>query len=162
MLRERFAGRIVVPELRGGQPIWFIGRYPDEREVRVKYLGFPGERPILGFERAAGRREVYLVEGVFDWLTAVSWDLPAFSTCGTDFPADRLGWLARARVIYGVFDADRAGPEAAGRFEAVLGKRWLLIALPEGTDLNDLGRQPAGRALFFRWLRMECGRTRGN
>jgi DNA primase len=66
MLRERFAGRIVVPELRGGQPIWFIGRYPDEREVRSKYLGFSGERPILGFERAAGRREVYLVEGVFD------------------------------------------------------------------------------------------------
>jgi DNA primase len=152
MLRERFAGRIVVPELRGGQPIWFIGRYPDEREVRVKYLGFPGERPILGFERAAGRREVYLVEGVFDWLTAVSWDLPAFSTCGTDFPADRLGWLARARAIYGVFDADRAGREAAERFEAVLGRRWLPIALPEGTDLNDLGRQPDGRALFFRLI----------
>ena len=91
MLRERFAGRVVVPELRGGQPVWFIGRYPDERKVRVKYLGLPGERPILGFERAAGRREVYLTEGVFDWLTAVSWHLPAFSTCGTDFPPDRLG-----------------------------------------------------------------------
>jgi DNA primase len=150
MLRERFAGRVVVPELRGGQPVWFIGRYPDEREVRVKYLGFPGERPILGFERAAGRREVYLVEGVFDWLTAVSWQLPAFSTCGTDFPADRLGWLARARVIFGVFDADRAGNQAAQRFEAALGRRWLPVALPDGKDLNDLGRRADGRALFFR------------
>ncbi|TME25709.1 MAG: hypothetical protein E6I75_27335 [Chloroflexi bacterium] len=63
MLRERFAGRVVVPELRGGQPVWFIGRYPDERKVRVKYLGLPGERPILGFERAAGRREVLADRG---------------------------------------------------------------------------------------------------
>jgi DNA primase len=113
MLRERFAGRIVIPELRGGQPIWFLGRHPTNREVRVKYLGLPGEKPILGFERAAGRREVYLVEGAFDWLTAVSWHLPAVSTCGTDFPLDRLGWLARARVIFGVMDGDRAGREAA-------------------------------------------------
>ena len=30
-LRERFAGRIVVPELRGGQAIWFIGRRPAAR-----------------------------------------------------------------------------------------------------------------------------------
>ena len=150
MLRERFAGRVVVPELRGGQPIWFIGRYPDERNVRVKYLGFSGERPILGFERVAGRREVYLVEGVFDWLTAMSWQLPAFSTCGTDFPADRLGWLARARVIFGVLDGDRAGREAAQRFGNALGRRWVPLELPGGSDLNDLGCQPGGRALFFR------------
>jgi DNA primase len=149
MLRERFAGRVVVPELRGGQPVWFIGRYPDERKVRVKYLGLPGERPILGFERAAGRREVYLTEGVFDWLTAVSWHLPAFSTCGTDFPPDRLGWLARARVIFGVLDGDRAGREAADRFGQALGRRWQPLELPEGCDLNDLGRQLGGRGLFF-------------
>src|SRR5207302_2545301 len=80
---------------------------------------------ILGFERAAGQREVFLVEGAFDWLTAVSWNLPAFSTCGTDFPADRLGWLARARVIFGVLDADRGGREAAERFGSVLGRRWV-------------------------------------
>ncbi len=150
MLRERFAGRIVIPELRGGQPIWFIGRYPDERNVRVKYLGLPGEKPVLGFERAAGRREAYLIEGVFDWLTAVSWHLPAFSTCGTDFPLDRLGWLARARVIFGVLDGDRAGREGAERFGVALGRRWQPVLLPEGSDLNDLGRRPGGRALFFR------------
>ena len=150
MLRERFAGRIVIPELRGGQPIWFIGRHPRRNGGRVKYLGFAGEKPVLGFECAAGRREVYLIEGAIDWLTAISWHLPAFSTCGTDFPSDRLGWLARARVIFGVLDADRAGREAAERFRAGLGERWLPIALPEGTDLNDLGRTPGGRALFFR------------
>ena len=39
MLRERFAGRIVIPELRGGQPIWFLGRHPTRASARVKYLG---------------------------------------------------------------------------------------------------------------------------
>jgi DNA primase len=148
-LRERFAGRVVIPEIRGGQPIWFIGRRTGE-PGRVKYLTPPGDKPVLGFERAIGRRRVYLIEGVFDWLTAVSWNLPAFSTCGTDFPLDRLGWLARAEIVFGVLDADTAGREAAERLGAALGRRWCPIALPDGCDLNDLGRRPDGRALFFR------------
>jgi DNA primase len=148
-LREFFARRIVVPELRGGQPIWLIGRPIENGGTRVKYLALPGERPVLGFERAAGRREVYLIEGVFDWLTAVSWGLPAFCACGTDLPIDRLGWLARAHTIFGVLDGDPAGRAGAERFGAVLGRRWRPIALPDGCDLNDLSRQPDGRRQFF-------------
>jgi DNA primase len=102
---------------------------------------------VLGFERAIGRRHVYLIEGVFDWLTGVSWNLPAFSTCGTDFPLDRLGWLPRAEIVFGVLDVDTAGREAAERLGKVLGRRWRPIALPDGCDLNDLGRRPDGRAL---------------
>jgi len=148
-LRERFAGRVVVPEIRGGQPIWFIGRRPGE-PGRVKYLTPPGDKPVLGYERAIGRQRVYLIEGVFDWLTAVSWRLAAFSTCGTDFPMDRLGWLAGAEVVVGVLDADKAGREASDRLGATFGARWRPIGLPEGCDLNDLGRRPDGRALFLR------------
>ena len=37
---------------------------------------------------------------------------------------DRLGWLARASVMFGVLDADRAGNEAAERFGVALGRRW--------------------------------------
>jgi DNA primase catalytic core len=150
-LRERFAGRVVIPEIRGGQPIWFIGRRPTDQESgRVKYLTPSGDKPVLGFERAIGQRRVFLIEGVFDWLTAVSWQLPAFSTCGTDFPQDRLGWLARADIVYGVLDADTAGREAGERFGAALGHRWQPVALPDGCDLNDLGCRPDGQALFNR------------
>jgi DNA primase len=157
-LREFFAGRVVVPELRGGQPIWLIGRpLAGNTEARVKYLALPGERPVLGFERAAGRREVYLTEGVFDWLTALSWRLPAFCACGTDMPLDRLGWLARARVVFGVLDPDGAGREAAERFEQILGPRWRPLSLPDGADLNDLGTRPGGRAEFFRLVEAARG-----
>ncbi len=149
-LREFFANRVVVPELRGGQPIWLIGRaLGNHGQTRVKYLALPGERPVLGFQRAAGQREAFLVEGVFDWLTAVSWGLPAFCACGTDLPADRLGWLARARVVFGVLDGDGAGRAGAERFGLALGRRWRPLSLPEGTDLNDLGRRPDGRTSFF-------------
>ncbi len=85
-------------------------------------------------------------------LTAVTWKLPAFSPCGTHLPAERLGFLARAEVVYGVLDGDEAGRAAAERFGEQLGERWRPIRLPEGCDLNDLGRRPSGRAEFFGML----------
>lgn len=183
-LREFLAGRLVVPEIRAGQCIWFIGRLLDEaghsllsqregsahidrapaglphaagaaepsRRQRPKFLALGGERPILGWDRVAGQREAFLCEGVFDYLTAVSWHLPACSPCGTHVPAERLEFLARAETVYGVFDGDDAGQEAAERLAEYLGVRWRPIALPDGQDLNDLGCRRDGRAVFFRLL----------
>jgi DNA primase len=151
-LGEALAGRIVVPELRGGHAIWFIGRCLEERPGRPKYLALAGERPVLGYERASGQREVFLCEGVFDYLTAVGWRLPAFSPCGTSLPTDRLGFLARARAVYGVLDGDPAGRAAAGRFAAQLGQRFVPLRLPPGRDLNDLGQWPDGRTTFHALL----------
>jgi len=164
-LGEHFAGRIVVPELRGGQCIWLIGRTLQDDSDRPKYLALGGERPVLGFERAAGRRHVFLCEGVFDYLTAVSWKLPTFSPCGTHLPAERLGFLARAEVIYGVLDGDPAGADAAARFCHQIGRRWQPLQLPEGCDLNDLARHPNGRRKFFELLagaRRKAGRGNGH
>lgn len=159
--RETLAGRIVVPELRGSRCLWFIGRSLAAQSDRPKYLALGGRRPVLGLERAAGRREVFLCEGVFDYLTAVAWGLPAFSSCGTHLPAERLQFLASARVIYGVLDGDDAGRAAAARFATVLGPRWRPLSLPEGCDLNDLARRPGGRAEFFRLLTEERARGEG-
>jgi DNA primase len=151
-LRETFAGRIVVPELRCGQAVWFIGRDVRATSDRPRYLALGGERPVLGYERAAGRPEALLCEGVFDYLTAVGWRLPAWSPCGTHLPPERLGFLATARAIYGALDGDAAGQAAAARFGAWLGPRFRPLVLPEGCDLNDLGRRPGGRATFFALL----------
>jgi DNA primase len=149
---EFLAGRVVIPEQRAGQYVWFIGRRLDDAADTPKYLTLPGERPVLGYERAAGQREVFLCEGVFDQLTAVSWRLPAFSPCGTSLPPERLGFLARARVVYGVLDGDAAGRAAAERFGAHFGNRWRSLPLPDGRDLNDLGCQAEGRNAFFALL----------
>ena len=79
----------------------------------------------------------------------MSWHLPAVSPCGTHLPVERLGFLARAKVVYGLFDGDPAGHQAAERFAVHLGARWRPLTLPDGCDLNDLGRRPDGRAIFF-------------
>lgn len=51
-LRDALAGRVVVPELRYGHSIWFIGRGLDRGGGTpyspAKYLALPGERPALG------------------------------------------------------------------------------------------------------------------
>jgi len=105
----------------------------------------------------------FLVEGVFDYLTASAWRLAAFSPCGTHLPADRLGFLARAEVIYGVLDGDAAGEAAGQRFRQQLGPRFRPLRLPDGCDLNDLARRPDGRQVFFHLLaQARYGRKKEN
>ena len=155
--RETLAGRLLIPELRQGQPIWFAGRRrgddadpgsPPTGRRAPKYRNLRGARPILGYELVAGRREAYLAEGPFDWLTAVSWGLAACCTCGTGYRLDRLGFLAAAETVFGLFDGDAAGRRAIWRFAAVLGPVLRPLDLPDGLDLNALGRHPDGRARF--------------
>jgi len=157
--REFFFDRLVIPEMRGGRPIWFIGRALEDLvparsgaqapSTRPKYLSLPGERPILGLEHVRGRSTAYLVEGPFDWLGAVGWGLPAFAICGTHVPPERLPSLRGAVAIYGVFDPDRAGQSAAQRFAPLMGARWRPVKLPNGLDLAELAAlgEP-GRKVF--------------
>ena len=149
---ELLRQRVVVPELRGGSYIWFVGRSLSDDPKAPKYLALAGERPVLGLERAMGQPEVVLCEGVFDYLTATAWRLAAFSTCGTYLPADRLGFLARAQIVHGVLDPDCAGRLGTERFADLLHQRLHPIALPRGGDLNDLGLRAGGRDEFFALL----------
>ncbi len=47
-LGELLSGRVVVPELRGRQCIWMIGRALSDSPRVPRYLALPGERPVLG------------------------------------------------------------------------------------------------------------------
>ncbi len=92
---ETFEGRVVVPEVRGGRPIWLVGRAL-ESECEPKYLGLPlrdreglpvgGSKPLLGWEECRGRAEVYVCEGVFDRLVLAAWGKPGLGLCGTGTP----------------------------------------------------------------------------
>jgi DNA primase len=148
--REFFAERIVVPELRQGRPIWFIGRTLDQQPSRrPKYLSLPGQRPLLGLEAVQGQRVVYVCEGAFDWLAARAWGLPACCLCGTHAPPERLPALDKAVAVYGVFDPDKAGLGAAQRLAPVVGPRWRPVHLPDGLDLAELAAYgPASREHF--------------
>jgi DNA primase len=165
--REFFFDRLIIAELRQGRPIWCIGRAIEDPPTtplaeapvggpaippvrpRPKYLGLPGEKPVIGLEHVVGRHVAYITEGPIDWLAAVAWQLPAFAICGTHFPTERLPALAKALAIYGVFDPDRAGQSAAERFAPLFGSRWRPVRLPNSLDLAELAALgAAGRETF--------------
>ncbi|HLG74016.1 MAG TPA: CHC2 zinc finger domain-containing protein, partial [Chloroflexota bacterium] len=155
---ETMAGRLVIPEYRAGHAIWFIGRLSEtppnfkpsaaDGDAKPKYLGLPGARPLLGYERVKDQPEIFVCEGPFDWLTALQWGLPACTPCGTYVPPEQLSLIAQA-TLYGVLDGDEAGDTGHERLARDLAGRYRPVYLPRGMDLNQLGQLPDGRERFL-------------
>ncbi len=156
--REFLAGRVVVPEIRRGEPVWLVGRTVEGNGGGPKYLGLPGAKPLLGWEMALGSPTVILVEGVFDWLTLVQWGFPALALVGTRVRPEALRALgAHFERVYLALDADDAGREAAAALTRALGPRAATVRLPAGVkDVAELAPRPEGRALFADALRPEA------
>lgn len=153
--RERFAGRLTVPEVRRGHTHWLTGRLLDLQAMTnaPRYMSLPGPRPLLGAEAIAGRPAVVGVEGSVDWLTLVGWGLPGFAALGGALAREAFAALAHARTIYLAFDRDSPGQEAAQALAARLDGRARLVLLPEGVkDVNELGQRPDGRDQFHACL----------
>jgi DNA primase len=150
--RERLAGRIVVPELRGDAPMWLVGRTIDAGGDAPKYLGLPGPKPLLGWEQARHAEVAVVVEGVFDLLVLGAWGVPAVALVGTHAGARALNDLGRFRRLYLALDADAAGQGATAALLARLGARATPVRLPPTPgvkDVADLATRPGGRAAFL-------------
>jgi DNA primase len=153
--RERFAGRITIPEVRRGHTLWLTGRLLDPRAMAdaPHYMSLPGPRPLLGAEAIAGHPAVVGVEGSMDWLTLVGWGQPGFAALGGALSHDAFAALAHARTIYLAFDRDGPGQEAVRALAGRLGARARRVLLPEGVkDVNELGQRPDGRDQFHACL----------
>jgi DNA primase len=143
------AGRIVIPEIRGGQPIWLVGRtITDPIGDRQKYLGLPGPKPLLGWEAVADERMVVVVEGPFDWLTLRRWGYPSVALVGTHIRAVAAKALSRFERIYLALDSDEAGQTAAVELARTLGGRAVQVILPGIKDVGELALRPDGPAVF--------------
>jgi DNA primase len=160
--REFLGGRVIVPELRAGRPIWAIGRLlPPEaggprNPALPRYLSLPGPKPLFNWELARQQREVCLVEGPFDALVLAAWGVPALALVGTHASADARRALTGFRRIYVVMDADQAGARAARALVAALGDRGRLVSLaglPGVKDPADLARRRDGPAILGHRLR---------
>jgi DNA primase len=147
---EFLAGRVVVPELRHGQPIWLIGRTADLDDAAPKYLGLPGRKPLLGWDMAKDASEVFLVEGVFDWLTLLNWGYPVLALVGTRVGSQAVAALAHFDRVYLLLDNDEAGRDAAVTLVSILGSRAVTVRLPGVKDVADLATVPKGREIFSR------------
>ena len=146
--RELMAGRLVIPEIRAGRPIWIIGRAIDAQQAGPKYLGLPGPKPLLGWEFAAGADRVCLTEGPFDWLALRAWSVPALALAGTYVRPKVLNALGRFERLYLLLDNDDAGREATRRLMQGFGPRAVPVALPGVKDVAELAVRPNGCSIL--------------
>ncbi|CCF85437.1 DNA primase [Nitrolancea hollandica] len=150
--REFLAERVVVPEIRAGQPLWLVGRTIDPEDDRTKYLGLPGRKRLFGWDAVSSDRAVILVEGVLDWLTLQRWGFPALALVGTHVTAAALNALTRFERVTLVLDNDDAGRAATANLIQRLGSRAMPVALSGVKDVADLAPQRDGRDIFIRAL----------
>ena len=150
---ERFAGMVVVPDVRDRQVQWLAGRAVDPART-PRFQTLPGPKPLLGLGRlGAAPPWVVLTEGLFDWLTLVEWGLPAVAVLGTQGLERVAAALRQCPRVVLAFDADDAGRAAATQLTELLGRRATTITLPPGvSDVADLATRPDGRAAFRRLL----------
>src|SRR5574341_193286 len=124
---EFFRQRIVIPELRNGKAIYLVGRKTQEYQ-KAKYLGIPGApKPLYGGELVKGAREVFVVEGPFDWLTLTSWGYAALALMGSHVKDEMVDLLAGAKRIYVVTHHDEAGLRVARQLTETFRERVRVI-----------------------------------
>jgi DNA primase len=145
---ETLAGRLVVPEVRRGQPVWLVGRLvpagAEPGDERPRYLGLPGTRPLLGWEHAARHRAVWLAEGTLDWLLLRRWGLPALGLGGASVPPRAVAALGRFARVYTLLDDDEPGRRATATLVDTLGSRAVPVPLPGVHDVGELAQRPGG------------------
>ncbi len=156
---ERFSGMIVVPEIVAGRVHWLAGRAisPDAKQ---RFTALPGPKPVLGLGYLPRPADwIVVTEGLFDWLTLASWDIPAVAALGTQ-GLDKVAAALRGQPrIFLAFDSDDAGQTAAVRLRELLGEhRSRIVKLPDAcpvlghggvNDVADLATPPDGRAVFL-------------
>ena len=148
---ERFAGMIVVPEIVAGRTRWLAGR-SIQHDARQRITALPGPKPVLGIGRLARPADWLVVtEGLFDWLTLASWNIPAVAALGTQGLDKVAAALQGQPRIFLAFDSDDAGQTAAARLRELLGEhRSRVVELPAGVnDVADLSIHPDGCAVFL-------------
>lgn len=150
---EFFRQRIVIPEIRDGKAIYLVGRKTQEYQ-KAKYLGIPGApKPLYGGDFVKGAREVFVVEGPFDWLTLLSWGYAALALMGSHVKDEMVELLADAKRIYIVTHDDEAGQRVARQICEKFGDRAHVVPpLPNAKDVNELARHPRGREVFAELL----------
>ena len=158
---EFMAGRIVIPELCAGRPMWLIGRAlaEDLADDVPRYLGLPGKKPLLGWDQARGSASVCVVEGVFDVLAVRQWGYPVVGLLGTNVRPDQVDQLRAFSRAYLVLDTDDAGFEATLALYDAIGPTAVPVALPDDVkDPAELASRADGQAVFAEALLKAVGK----
>jgi DNA primase len=145
---EHFRERFVVPEIRKGHTIYLIGRAA-RPGLKPKYLALPLPKPLYGVEDVKRRDEVFVVEGVFDWMTLTSWGYPTIALLGTMLGREGRSYLEQFRTVYLLLDSDEEGRSAGREIQSQLARRAKVVDLSNGVkDPNQLAYLERGKEVL--------------
>jgi len=154
---ELFSGRITFVERdRRRRVVHMAGRAfqrdaADKRRPRAKYLFLPDlPKPVYGLSRIDYSHPVFVVEGIFDYITIHQWGYQAVATLGTSIKERDAQNLAQAVEVIFVSDNDAAGVMAAARWKEAIGHGHVLQLPSDAGDTNDLAQKPDGQESFHR------------
>lgn len=140
----RFAHMLVIPDWQDNQVVALAGRGLDTKRFTLT----PGPKRIVGRDTLRGSRWVLIVEGLFDYLAARSWQMPVLGLLGNAAVAT-LGPLLPPPLTHLILalDADPTGLERTRLLMDHYQDRYCLqrLVLPSGVkDVNDLTLLPDG------------------
>jgi single stranded DNA-binding protein len=116
---EALAGRVLIPELRGGAPVFVTGRAVSP-DLTPRYRSVRGRRVLFFREAAlATPGPLFLVEGPFDALALWAAGFPAVALGGSPSRAV-LGEMPPGRSLVFLPDTDPAGQDLAGRLRQTI------------------------------------------
>jgi len=142
--RERMWRRLTFPIYRKGKPVWLIGRTLENGNW-VRYLGLTIPKPPMGLDSLSLGNEAWVVEGVFDLLLLrqlareLNRRIPAVALLGTHPTAEMVEVLKQKTRVFLCLDGDPPGRKAAEELRRELGKRTIVVPLPERSkDIGEL------------------------
>lgn len=104
-----------------------------------KYMMPSGwKKPLIGADSISRQHELYLAEGVFDYLCLIQFGFPALCPVGTRLNENQKKQLSRASRIMVAFDGDDAGRSAGLELCQEYFPKARMLELPDGKDVNDL------------------------
>ncbi|MCA9793017.1 MAG: toprim domain-containing protein [Candidatus Eremiobacteraeota bacterium] len=143
--RELFLGCVVVPLYHPDEGlVGFYGRKLDPKD-KIQHLYLPGpRRGVFHWECLESERAVYLMESVFDALSAWSAGVRnvtcVFGVQGVPRDLEALFKRYGVQEVRLCLDADPAGEKATQKLTEALQERFRVcrVLLPEGSDPNDI------------------------
>ena len=132
-----FYKRIIFPNLKQGRVVHLSGRTLDGKNP--KFLHLSGSLRYLFNEDDLLNEEVILAEGVPDCISAVQAGFHAVAVLGTSqFNKDYEDRFSHCKTVYLCFDGDEAGKRATHKAREILFDKAVVVAVPDGMDLNSL------------------------
>ena len=130
------AKSIIIPFTLYGKISLLVFYRPGQKPKYFYPAGW--EKQLIGADIISRTQEIYLTEGVFDYLSLLQAGFPAVCSFGTMLNDSQKQQLARAKRVFVAFDGDGPGRNAALQICKEFFPAARMLELPDEKDINDL------------------------